>query len=539
MSSVSISDFKITVKLDAKNASAGLKRLQKQLKQFSTSMASATNIQSKITDAVKGTGAGIDKNKSKQKGFLRGLKKTLVVSRKIRRTFASVGHFIGGLAFKAMAFLGVITAITAKITQMGMKMETASITMKAAVAGSDIGSALSPANLEKLQKQQLQFAQNLGKTYGMNTADTVSQYAKFYAASSKYLGVKGTEGLFDSFTQLGVVYGLSSEKMSRAMTAFTQMASKNQVMAEELKQQLGDVLPGSMEIFARAMTNMEKYGVVTVERLYDMMAKGKIVASEVLPYVTDEMYQMANAGNSIGLAMATTYRRFQIFKESLNIFGAGAYNQFSDELGVLIDKLTTVFQGKGLTISIGKRIADAISGITNALQPFFDKMEKFEEEWAKSSKLEQLKLADNVFMTIFDGLADSFTKALNSITVEDFRPLIDVLSQVFSTVINEVTGLSTARSFFEWTGLTGLVSDGFTAWDPMNLVGKLSSAPTTRGYVQRETTTNVTVSLPSNLSSDPSEAAMVTADLLEEKLINLGRQNLRSVSGNISSPISE
>ncbi len=45
---------------------------------------------------------------------------------------------------------------------------------------------------------------------------------------------------------------MSADKVDRVNYAFAQMASKGQVMSEELKGQLGDVLPGAMGIFAKA-----------------------------------------------------------------------------------------------------------------------------------------------------------------------------------------------------------------------------------------------------------------------------------------------
>ena len=45
---------------------------------------------------------------------------------------------------------------------------------------------------------------------------------------------------------------MSADKVDRVQYAFAQMASKGQIMSEELKGQLGDVLPGAMGLFAKA-----------------------------------------------------------------------------------------------------------------------------------------------------------------------------------------------------------------------------------------------------------------------------------------------
>jgi tape measure domain-containing protein len=70
----------------------------------------------------------------------------------------------------------------------------------------------------------------------------------------KPTGFSGDEirDLFLGISQAAATFGMSAEKVDRVNYAFAQMASKGQVMSEELKGQLGDVLPGAMGIFAEA-----------------------------------------------------------------------------------------------------------------------------------------------------------------------------------------------------------------------------------------------------------------------------------------------
>jgi tape measure domain-containing protein len=70
----------------------------------------------------------------------------------------------------------------------------------------------------------------------------------------KPTGFSGDEirDLFLGISQAAATFGMSADKVDRVNYAFAQMASKGQVMSEELKGQLGDVLPGAMGIFAEA-----------------------------------------------------------------------------------------------------------------------------------------------------------------------------------------------------------------------------------------------------------------------------------------------
>ena len=78
-------------------------------------------------------------------------------------------------------------------------------------------------------------------------------FTKLYASMSP-AGFSGDEirDLFTGITQAAATFGMSADKVDRVNYAFAQMASKGQVMSEELKGQLGDVLPGAMALFAEA-----------------------------------------------------------------------------------------------------------------------------------------------------------------------------------------------------------------------------------------------------------------------------------------------
>jgi tape measure domain-containing protein len=77
-------------------------------------------------------------------------------------------------------------------------------------------------------------------------------FTKLYASMAP-AGFKGEEirGLFTGISQAAATFGMSADKVDRVNYAFAQMASKGQVMSEELKGQLGDVLPGSMAILQK------------------------------------------------------------------------------------------------------------------------------------------------------------------------------------------------------------------------------------------------------------------------------------------------
>ena len=111
--------------------------------------------------------------------------------------------------------------------------------------------AISPSAAEAAASSQ--FILDVVDKYNTPIQSARDGFTKLYA-SMKPTGFSGDEirNLFLGISQAAATFGMSAEKVDRVNYAFAQMASKGQVMSEELKGQLGDVLPGAMGIFAEA-----------------------------------------------------------------------------------------------------------------------------------------------------------------------------------------------------------------------------------------------------------------------------------------------
>jgi tape measure domain-containing protein len=111
--------------------------------------------------------------------------------------------------------------------------------------------AISPSAEEAAESSQ--FILDIVDKYNTPIQSARDGFTKLYA-SMKPTGFSGDEirDLFLGISQAAATFGMSAEKVDRVNYAFAQMASKGQVMSEELKGQLGDVLPGAMGIFAEA-----------------------------------------------------------------------------------------------------------------------------------------------------------------------------------------------------------------------------------------------------------------------------------------------
>jgi tape measure domain-containing protein len=143
-----------------------------------------------------------------------------------------------GTAYKALAFA---TSFPAQVGQAVGALQSFNNTLK----------AISPTAQEARTSNQ--FILDIVDRYNVPLQSARDGFTKLYASMAP-AGFKGDEirALFTGVSQAAATFGMSAEKVDRVNYAFAQMASKGQVMSEELKGQLGDVLPGAMGIFAEA-----------------------------------------------------------------------------------------------------------------------------------------------------------------------------------------------------------------------------------------------------------------------------------------------
>jgi tape measure domain-containing protein len=152
--------------------------------------------------------------------------------------FAAKQVLLFGTAYKALAFL------------QGFPSQVGNAVGALQSFRNTLG-AISPSAAEAAASSQ--FILDVVDKYNTPIQSARDGFTKLYA-SMKPTGFSGDEirDLFLGISQAAATFGMSSDKVDRVNYAFAQMASKGQVMSEELKGQLGDVLPGAMGIFAEA-----------------------------------------------------------------------------------------------------------------------------------------------------------------------------------------------------------------------------------------------------------------------------------------------
>lgn len=116
---------------------------------------------------------------------------------------------------------------------------------------------------------RLDYLREISDKLGQNFYQTAEAAKGFFAAGAGTSVEGDLQKIFESVTEASTALGLSSDEYNRTLLALQQMISKGKVSAEELRQQLGEALPGAFQLFAKAA------GVSTAQ-LDKMLERGEV-----------------------------------------------------------------------------------------------------------------------------------------------------------------------------------------------------------------------------------------------------------------------
>ena len=221
------------------------------------------------------------------------------------------------------------------ILQVGITMDSLERSMKAATGSQDAA------------RESLDFLRETSNRLGISFQDTVRPFMQL-TASAKGTRLEG-EGVRDAFlavAEASAVLGLSASQTERVVYAMQQMISKGKVSAEELRQQLGDQLPGAAQIAARAMG-------VSVSKFNQMLDEGKIVSQDFIPKFVKQLRQefaggVADASNSAQAETNRLRNAMWALKEVLSKEILPAFVAFLNTVAPTLQK-----SAEGLAIMLG------------------------------------------------------------------------------------------------------------------------------------------------------------------------------------------
>ncbi|WP_224267401.1 tape measure protein [Escherichia coli] len=226
--------------------------------------------------------------------------------------------------------------------------------------------------------QVKEFTKSLAQTTGLDIAELQSQFAGFGASAKESMGIQGSEELFRSMIGYSRLMGRSEEEIKRALTALSQMAGKGQVMAEELKGQPAEAVPGMVQVFAKATGKTE-------QELFDAMKKGALKSADTLQKVTQELNRQITAKGGWKAISESTQAQLGNLKNSWNTTLDSIFRGSESGLQDFTRSLTTLLNalggsGKSLGESLGSLMTDmshgvdSLADISYKVRAFFDEV---------------------------------------------------------------------------------------------------------------------------------------------------------------------
>lgn len=200
--------------------------------------------------------------------------------------------------------------------------------------------------------QVKEFTKSLAQTTGLDIAELQSQFAGFGASAKESMGIQGSEELFRSMIGYSRLMGRSEEEIKRALTALSQMAGKGQVMAEELKGQLAEAVPGMVQVFAKATGKTE-------QELFDAMKKGALKSADTLQKVTQELNKQITAKGGWKAISESTQAQLGNLKNSWNTTLDSIFRGSENGLQDFTRSLTTLLNALG---GSGKSLGESLVG---------------------------------------------------------------------------------------------------------------------------------------------------------------------------------
>ena len=183
---------------------------------------------------------------------------------------------------------------------------------------------------------ELQHARGVAEQLGLDIKSTTNSYIQFTAATQgTELQGKNSKKVFDAITMSMRVLNKSADDTSGALKALEQMVSKGTVSSEELKQQLGERLPGAFGAAAKAMG-------VTTQELNKMLEQGQVLAADLLPKLADVLTQKYGPG--LETALNSPAQAFRNLTNASFEFYEGLSNSLFDELATAAQALADAIQ---------------------------------------------------------------------------------------------------------------------------------------------------------------------------------------------------
>ncbi|WP_417023472.1 tape measure protein [Bilophila wadsworthia] len=217
----------------------------------------------------------------------------------------------------------------------------------------------------KAAQEQLSFIRELSDRLGLSFLDT-AQSAKtiFASAESTGLGMEKAQKAFQAVATAGTALKLTTDQMNRLNLAVSQVISKGRPMAEEMRQQIGEVLPGAMGLFATSIG-------VTGKELDKMFQDGKTTLDQFFIFLDALQNKYEEAAENASHSMQAELGRLKTSWDDflVSVGDSDAFASITRGLSKALDTATGVIKESELPNAVAnlfKNVDVDVSGPTRA-----------------------------------------------------------------------------------------------------------------------------------------------------------------------------
>lgn len=184
--------------------------------------------------------------------------------------------------------------------------------------------------------------------------DLVLAYSKIsIAGKAAGFQTKQTREIFSNFLEVSRAFNLSQEETVGVFRALEQVLSKGKIQAEEIRNQLGDRLPGALQFLQKSLG-------VTSEELDKMFETGQISARRLLDFSREYADLVADQVPAASRTLRAEFNRLQTaINDFLNVLAEAGLADVVRDLAAAFEE----FLESGDAVNAAKQIAAAFETV--------------------------------------------------------------------------------------------------------------------------------------------------------------------------------
>lgn len=222
--------------------------------------------------------------------------------------------------------------------------------------------------------KRIKFLKDQAYALGLDLKIASQGYVQMSVNATGILDKSQTDDLFKGFSEYSTALQVDPVKFQRGITAIGQMMGKGQIMAEELKGQLAEGIPGSLQVFVKASQEAFNDTTIDVEKLMAMMQKGELKAAKVLPFVAKYFAEAARKGGALDKAINSNRVAMQQMQQTwINFQNAVFEGGFGEQMTRVFRDLATILNSNGeLATNLGRFFGNVIEGFWDMVTEIHD-----------------------------------------------------------------------------------------------------------------------------------------------------------------------